>query len=59
MKSIVVADRIDIDFIAQVERLPCSGETVAGMNSETHNGGKRAKRPWRPRLTRMPPAAYR
>jgi ribokinase len=59
MKPIVVAGRIDIDFVAQVERLPGPGETVAGVNFETHNGGKGAKRPWWPRLTRMPPAAYR
>jgi hypothetical protein len=59
MKPIVVAGIIDIDFVAQVERLPCPGETVAGMHFETRDGGKGAKRPWRPRPKRTPPPAYR
>jgi len=44
VRPILVACGIDIDFVAQVERLPCPGETAAGINFETHNGGKEANR---------------
>lgn len=42
MWPVVLVGSINIDFVAQAERLPCAGEAVPGLRSETHSGGKGA-----------------
>ncbi len=42
MKPILVVGSINVDFVAQAERIPQPGETIAGQCFETHNGGKGA-----------------
>src|SRR5437870_2377262 len=42
MRPIVVAGSLNMDFVAQVERAPLSGETVHGTGFRTIPGGKGA-----------------
>ena len=41
-KPIVVVGSINIDLVATAQRIPVTGETVAGINFQTHPGGKGA-----------------
>lgn len=41
-KPIVVVGSINIDLVAQVDRIPARGETLPGRDFETHPGGKGA-----------------
>lgn len=41
-KPIVVVGSINIDLVAKAERIPVTGETVAGLEFQTHPGGKGA-----------------
>jgi ribokinase len=41
-KPIVVVGSINIDLVAQAHRIPVAGETVAGLDFQTHPGGKGA-----------------
>ena len=41
-KPIVVVGSINIDLVAKAERIPVSGETVAGLEFQIHPGGKGA-----------------
>ncbi len=41
-RPIVVVGSINIDLVARAERIPLAGETVAGLDFQTHPGGKGA-----------------
>jgi ribokinase len=41
-KPIVVVGSINIDLVAKAERIPVTGETVPGLEFQTHPGGKGA-----------------
>lgn len=41
-KPIVVVGSINIDLVAKAQRIPVAGETVAGLDFQTHPGGKGA-----------------
>jgi ribokinase len=41
-KPIVVVGSINIDLVAKAQRIPLAGETVAGLDFQTHPGGKGA-----------------
>ena len=41
-KPIVVVGSINFDLVARAQRIPIAGETVAGLNFQTHPGGKGA-----------------
>jgi ribokinase len=41
-KPIVVVGSINIDLVARAQRIPVAGETVAGLDFQTHPGGKGA-----------------
>ncbi len=41
-KPIVVVGSINIDLVAKAERIPVTGETVTGIEFQTHPGGKGA-----------------
>ena len=41
-KPIVVVGSINIDLVARAQRIPIAGETVAGLDFQTHPGGKGA-----------------
>jgi len=41
-KSVVVVGSINIDLVANAERIPVCGETVSGSNFQSHPGGKGA-----------------
>lgn len=41
-KPIVVVGSINIDLVASAQRIPVAGETVAGLDFQTHPGGKGA-----------------
>src|SRR5271156_2195077 len=41
-KPIVVVGSINIDLVAKAERIPVTGETVSGIEFQTHPGGKGA-----------------
>ena len=41
-KPIVVVGSINIDLVARAQRIPVTGETVAGLDFQTHPGGKGA-----------------
>jgi ribokinase len=41
-KPIVVVGSINIDLVAKAQRIPVAGETVAGIDFQTHPGGKGA-----------------
>ena len=41
-KPIVVVGSINIDLVAKAEHIPVAGETVAGVDFQTHQGGKGA-----------------
>ena len=41
-KPIVVVGSINIDLVANTERIPVAGETVTGLDFDTHHGGKGA-----------------
>ncbi|CAN5475065.1 ribokinase [soil metagenome] len=42
MKKIVVVGSINLDLVASVQRMPASGETLAGQSLATYPGGKGA-----------------
>jgi len=41
-KPIVVVGSINVDLVAKAQRIPVAGETVAGLDFQTHPGGKGA-----------------
>lgn len=41
-KPIVVVGSINIDLVARAERIPVTGETISGIDLQTHPGGKGA-----------------
>jgi ribokinase len=41
-KSVVVVGSINIDLVARAQHIPIAGETVAGLDFQTHSGGKGA-----------------
>ena len=41
-KPIVVVGSINIDLVARAQRIPVAGETIAGLDFQTHPGGKGA-----------------
>jgi ribokinase len=41
-KPIVVVGSLNMDLVAQVERIPAKGETLSGRDFQTHPGGKGA-----------------
>ena len=41
-KPIVVVGSINIDLVARAQRIPVAGETVTGLDFQTHHGGKGA-----------------
>jgi ribokinase len=42
LKPIVVVGSINIDLVAKAQHIPVTGETVAGLDFQTHPGGKGA-----------------